>query len=162
MLNTFVDTNHNKVPFVTQIILSLGTNDIKYFRRENGRNKCATPGNMRVFYKPLTNLIKSIRYFFGNNVKICMQSVLPMRAQYTYTCANVLNFNSLLKSICNELDCFYLDWMHLFVNEDASDYNKRMFSDFCHLNRFGYDLLHRCLKSAVDGDRYRNYHNYFH
>ena len=28
---------------ITQIILSQGTNDIKYFRRKNGRNKCALP-----------------------------------------------------------------------------------------------------------------------
>ena len=154
MVECFARTNPEKVPFVKQVIISMGTNDIKYLRKDNGRNNMATPGDMNIFYKPLVNIIKSLRYYFGRNVKICFQSVLPMRAMYTYTCPNFLNFNCLLQSICAEMGCLYLDWFKLFLNDDSSDYNKALFSDWFHLNRAGYSLLHKCLKWAIDCDRY--------
>ena len=154
MIDGFVRTNPDKVPYVKQIIISIGTNDIKFFRKDNGLNKRATPGNMNVFYKPLTNIVKSLRYYFGKGVHICFQSVLPMRVMYTYTCENFLGFNDILQSICKEMGCLYLDWFKLFLNEDSTDYNKALYCDCFHLNRAGYNLLHKCLKWAIDCDRY--------
>ena len=49
---------------------------------------------------------------------------------------------------------FYLDWFAMYLNSDHSDFNKALYSDSVHLNKAGYNLLHRCLKTAVDCDRY--------
>ena len=80
-----------------------------------------------------------------------------MRAMYTYTCANFINYNKLLLSICREMGCFYLDWFAMYLNTDRSDFNKVLYSDNIHLNRTGYNLIQRCLKTAVDCDRYLNF-----
>ena len=154
MVQNFAVTNPNKIAMVQQVILSLGTNDIKHFRQDNGRGNMATPGDLSVFYRPLINLIKSVRYHFGNSVRIYFQSVLPMRIMYTYTAQNFEGFNRLLESICKEMGCSYLDWFNMFLNPNGNDYNRDLFVDSVHLNKRGYDLIHKCLKYAVDTDRY--------
>ena len=60
----------------------MGTNNIKYFRKDNAMDKRATPGNTTIFYKSLINIIKSLRYHFGKGVHIYFQSVLLMKAMY--------------------------------------------------------------------------------
>ena len=149
MVQNFALTNHDKVCRVKHVIVSVGTNDIKHYRSDNGPGKKATPGDMRKFHQPLVNLVKSIKYFFGRDVRISFQSVLPMRLMYTYTAENFLNFNLLLKSVCLELNCNFLDWFYMFLDYHRFDHNKELFSDPFHLNRRGYDLLHKCLKYAL-------------
>ena len=153
MLDNFAAANREKVPHVKQLIISLGTNDIKHYRTDNGRNVKATPGDITVFYSPIVHLIHSARYHFGSNVQICLQSVLPMRLLYTYTGINFLNFNRLLKHICREFNCHYLNYFDMFLDDQGYDHNRALFSDTIHLNHRGYDLLHKCLKYTVDGYR---------
>ena len=148
MVQKFALTNHDKVSRVKHVIVSVGTNDIKHYRTDNGPRKTATPGDMEKFHRPLVNLVKSIRYFFGRDVRISFQSVLPMRLMYTYTASNFLNFNLLLKNVCSEMNCHYLDWFHIFLDSQRFDHNKELFSDPFHLNRRGYDMLHKCFKNA--------------
>ena len=137
----------------------VGTNDIKHYRVDNGRGRRATPGSMGKFKAPLEILIRLIRQTFGHNVEICLQSVLPMKCMYTYTGPNFNNFNSLLMSICRNLNCTFLDWFSLFLNEQGSDFDKAYYSDNVHLNRSGYNILHKCLKGVIDSVKFRNYHN---
>ena len=82
-----------------------------------------------------------------------------MRVLYSYTAKNFEGFNVLLRQICNEMNCKFLDWFKLFLNDVGNDYNSNLFADSIHLNRKGYDVLHRCLKYAVDADRYANMSN---
>ena len=152
MVQKFAATNVDKVPRVKHVIVSVGTNDIKHYRTDNGQGKTATPGDMRRFHKPLSNLVKSIRYHFGSDVRISFQSVLPMRLMYSYTATNFLNFNLLLNSICSEMGCYYLDWFHMFLDGQKFDHNRELFSDPFHLNRRGYDLVHKCFKRALQYD----------
>ena len=42
----------------------------------------------------------------------------------------------------------------MFLNPNGNDYNRDLFVDSVHLNKRGYDLIHKCLKYAVDTDRY--------
>ena len=154
MIENFVAGNADKVPHVKQIILSLGTNDIKHYRVDNGRGRRATPGNVRKFYHPIINLVNSLRRHFGTNVSIYFTSVLPMKVMYTYTARNFLNFNMLLREICGTMGCGYLNWFNYFLDSNGYDYNKELYADPIHLNRAGYELLHKGLKYAVDADRY--------
>ena len=161
MLENFVAVNPEKVPRVNKVILAIGTNDIRHYRTDNGRQALATPGNMSVFYKPLENLVKSLRYFFGRDVVINFQCVLPMRIMYTYTVANFLNFNHLLQELCFNLGCTYLDWFKYFLDSDGCDINKHLYADNVHLNRNGYDIIHRFLKNVADTDRFSYFHKFY-
>ena len=128
---------------------------------DNARKSLATPGNMAVFSKPVENVVNRLRYHFGNDVTICFQSVLPMRNLYTYTVKNFLGFNCLLKEICHNMGCRYLDWFNLFLDADGYDINFSLFADNVHLNRDGYNLIHRCLKNLVDSDRFSNFYKFY-
>ena len=77
-----------------------------------------------------------------------------MKAMYTYTANNFLNFNRLLQVLCSKMECCYLDWFNYFLDSEGNDYNKQLYADPFHLNRGGYELLHKGLKYAVDADRY--------
>ena len=94
---------------VQQVILSLGTNDIKHFRRDNGRGNIATPVDFSVFYRPL---IESVRFHFGNTVRINFESVYY--ENYVH-CSKFEGFNRSLESICEEMGCYYLDWFNIFL-----------------------------------------------
>jgi hypothetical protein len=154
MIENFSTTNADKIPRVEQVILNLGTNDLRHYRVDNGRGRRATPGDVSKFYHPIINLIKRLRHHFGAKVRICFISVLPMKNMYTYTATNFLNFNQQLQSICSEMECCYLDWFPYFVDSEGYDFNKKLYSDPVHLNRDGYELLHKGLKYAVDVDGY--------
>ena len=145
MIENFALSNPTKVQRVKHVILSLGTNDIKHYRVDNGRGRRATPGDISKFYHPIINIIDSLRLHFGQDVHIYFTSVLPMKVMYTYTASNFLNFNNLLQRICNDKGCCYLDWFGFFLDADGNDYNKKLYVDPFHLNKFGYDVLHNCL-----------------
>ncbi len=132
MVENFVVGNVDKVPRVKQIILSLGTNDIKHYRVDNGRGRRATPGDVGKFYYPILNLVKSLRRHFGTEVSIYFTSVLPMKVMYTYTARNFLNFNRLLQEICSKSKCGYLNWFKYFLDSDGCDYNKDLYADPIH------------------------------
>ena len=159
MIENFASTNPEKVPRVNQVVVSVGTNDIMHYRKDNGRNCLATPGNMEVFSKPLQNVVRSLRYVFGKDVSICFQCVLPMKNIYTYTVENFLGFNNLLRELCYNMECKYLDWFGLFLDAEGHDINSHLFADNVHLNRNGYDLIHKCFKNVVDSDRFSYYYN---
>ena len=57
------------------------------------------------------------------------------------------------------MGCKYLDWFGLFLDADGHDINLNLFADNVHLNRNGYDLIHKCFKNVVDSDRFSYYYN---
>ena len=161
MLENFAVANTDKTHRVKQIIFSLGTNDIKFYRTDNGLNRRATPGDMNIFCRPIENLIQCARYFFGDYVRIYFQSVLPMKIMYTYTADNFLGFNEVLRKICDKSGCHFFDIFNSFIDSNGHDYNRNLFCDPYHLNRYGYGVLHDCLKYVVGADRHYNYNNSF-
>ena len=142
MVDDFIQTNPERISHVSQIIFSVGTNDIKLHRQNIGR-----------FKKSLCQLIAKARKSFGEDVSIHFQSVLPMRNLYTYTIDNFLGFNKLLMEVCRELYCYYFDCFNEFLDYEHYDHNTYLFSDHIHLNRRGYAVLHNCLKSIINVDR---------
>ena len=147
LIDNFAHLNSEKVSRVKQVILSMGTNDIKFLSK----------GSVNMFQGHIEQLIHSIRYHFGKDVHICIKSVLPMRIMYTYTVKNFLDFNEMLQHISYCMGCTYLDCFGYFLDEQMRDINRGLYVDPFHLNGYGYKVLEKCLKEAVDVDRYYRY-----
>ena len=143
-LENFATTNTEKIPRIKTVVISVGTNDIKHFRKDVGRGRRAIPGDLGCLRLPLSNLVKSARYYFGNRVEIIFQSVIPMRCMYTYTAANFLGFNKLLRDVCHDLNCGFMDVFDYFLDSSGADYNRNLYADPLHLNRFGIPVLEKC------------------
>ena len=133
MVRDFADSQPSKVHRVNRVVFSCGTNDIKHLRSKQ----------LGPLYKPLCDLVLLARRYFGHRVEICFQSVLPMRIMYKYTVENFLNFNRLLKSICCQCDCTYIDWFRNFLDYEGFDINRAFYADPFHLNRLGISTLTR-------------------
>jgi len=67
-----------------------------------------------------------------------------MRCMYTYTAANFLGFNDLLRAMCHDLNCGFMDVFHFFLDSSGNDYNRNLYADPLHLNRFGIQALEKC------------------
>ena len=77
-------------------------------------------------------------------MQVIFQSVLPMRCQYSYTAANFLGYNKLLQDICHDLNCGYMHVFDYFLDSSGNDYNRNLYADPLHLNRFGIPVLEKC------------------
>ncbi len=106
-----------------------------------GRGRRAIPGDLRTFRQPLIDVAKCARYHFGKQVEVIFQSIIPMRCMYTYTAANFIGFNMLLRDICYELNCGYMDVFDFFLDCNGVDYNRNLFVDPLHLNSIGLQVL---------------------
>ena len=144
MMENFAAMNSDKIARVKSVVISVGTNDIKYFRKDMGRGRRAIPGDIGTLRIPLVNLVKCARYHFGKQVHVIFQSVIPMRLMYTYTAANFIGYNMLLQDICHDLDCGYMDVFGFFLDCSRMDYNRNLFVDALHLNRYGLQVLEKC------------------
>ena len=138
MLENFATTHKSTLHEVKCVIFSVGTNDLRFFRDRNGR-----PGDLNVFIRPIEELVARSRKLFGQSVRILFQSVLPMRCQYTYTAANFKGFNKLLRNICHHHNCHFVDWFNDFLDLRGNDIERTLYRDNLHLNRKGYDILHK-------------------
>ena len=142
-IQNFVATNPNIIPWVKTVVLSVGTNDIKHLRKDMGRGRRAIPGDVGVFYHPLLNLVRTVRYLFGRGVEVILQSAIPMKCMYTYTAVNFLAYNRLLQSVCHDLNCGFMDVFDFFLDSSGNDYNSNLYVDPLHLNRFGIQVLEK-------------------
>lgn len=125
---------------VEKVIFSFGTNDVKYKHKGIGN-----------FRQPIIELIeKTNRYFPGCIIYI--QCVLPIGVIQSYTAANVLAFNDILRDICRTTFCFYVDCFWDFVSHDGMDHNKDLYRDWLHLNKWGVGLLCGWLKYIINND----------
>ena len=126
---------------IEKVILSFGTNDIKYEREGVGK-----------LYGPIVNVIEKAKAYFPGSI-IFVQCCLPIRNVYTYTVPNVLNFNRMLRDICNQTSfCLYVDCFNTFLSEDGNDYNRYIYRDWLHPNRRGEGLLCRWFKFIINND----------
>lgn len=130
---------------VNKIILSLGTNDIKF--ASNGVNK---------FRRSIIELVRSIKSMFPGAL-IYIQCVLPMKLRFHYTARNVLQFNNILYNICTMERCLYIDCFRDFIDQAGFDYNKNLYKDNLHLNRRGIGVLCRWLKHCINRDTFNPY-----
>ena len=153
MLENFVASHAHELHRVTKVIFSFGTNDLKFYRDDEGR-----PGDLRRFKGPIEHLINSCRKHFGTSTEICFQSVLPMRLMYKYTVSNFVGFNKLLVSMCHQHRCSYLDFFGYFLDSRGYDYDRSCFRDTVHLNNFGHHILHGLLKKSISNVRNYQYH----
>ena len=138
-LREFFDSHEDsKSDNIDKIIVSIGTNDIKY--SQHG------VGHLRKFLIELANTAKDL----FPHATLIFQSCLPIKVTYSYTVRNVLDFNSLLREICLSLDCVYLDCFNSFLSSDREDYNKYLYSDWLHLNGKGLAILAKWFKYVVN------------
>ena len=127
---------------VEKIIFSLGTNDVKYSRR-----------GVKHLKRYLIDLINRTKMLFPGAI-IMFQCCLPIRNIYWYTAPNVLNFNNLLCSLCQDFNCVYIDCFRDFLDEDGLDYNRYLFYDWLHLNDDGLGVLGSWLKAIINVNSY--------
>ena len=144
MIENFAVMNSSKISRVKSVVISVGTNDIKHFRKDMGRGRRAIPGDIGTLRLPLMNLAKCARHHFGKRVQVIFQSVIPMRCMYTYTAANFMSYNMLLQDICYDLNCGYMDVFGFFLDCSGTDYNNNLFVDPLHLNGRGLQVLEKC------------------
>lgn len=131
MMNNFHAYDSKRAADIGKVVFSVGTNDIKHDSSGSGMAK---------YRQTLINLVKRAQYLFPG-CSIWFQSVLPMQKRYSYTTSNVLNFNKVLSDVCQSYGCNFLDCCRRFVTSDGRDYNKYLFRDWLHLNKWGMNLL---------------------
>ena len=163
----FYVENINSAHKVDQIILNVGTNDVKYF---NGREHDV----FKRFRPRVINLVKSLKFMFPHAL-IVFQSVLPIKIIYNYTALTVDLFNQLLHSVCVQFGCIFYDCnsYNEFIGDWEynsksgvwfRDYNSNLYRDKFHLNNEGIILLVRHIKCIIYGNIFNphprlTYHN---
>ena len=151
--------NPKSVHKIDKIIVSVGTNDIKWYN--------SFQRNMRHDIKPkLVSLIEDLKRLYPS-AQIHFHTVLPMRIVYKYTAVSVHQFNNILFELCCQYGCFFLDCFARFLDKNGTFYNRALFRDNWHLNNAGLKVLCRALKFLVYGKffnplpRYSFYPRYY-
>ena len=153
MAKDFYVENPNSIGNVDQIILNVGTNDVKYF---NGRDRDV----FKRFRPLIINVVKSLKSMFPGAM-VYFQSIIPIRIIYNYTALTVDLFNQLLFSICDQYGCIFYNCFEDFVggwefnNKTGTwyrDFNSKLYRDKFHLNEEGIKLLARHIKCIIYGN----------
>lgn len=139
MVEDFATTNIDISHDVGKVIFSLGTNDVKLFKQDVSK-----------FRQPIKYLINITRKCFGNDIIICFQSLLPMKVMYKYTASNFLGFNNILQDMCMRYNCIYFDCFEDFLDGDGRDFNRFLYNDPLHLNRYGLSILCQHFKTIIN------------
>ena len=146
MANDFHHENLRSIHKIDKIIVSVGTNDIKWY------NSFAK--NMYREIKPdLVMLVKELKQLFPAAL-IHFHTVLPMRIVYKYTANSVHQFNNMLYEICGQYNCFFLDCFSRFLDKHGVFYNRSLFRDNWHLNNAGLKVFCRALKFIIYGNMF--------
>ena len=69
---------------------------------------------------------------------------------YAYTASNVLNFNRIVKDVCAQKNCVYLDCFKDFLTYDRNFCNSVLYHDWLHLNNRGVGVLSTWLKFVIN------------
>ena len=123
---------------VEKVIFNLGTNDIKHARSG-------------VFHlkKYLSDLINMTKELFPAAV-ILFQSCLPIKCVYSYIGRNVCDFNAMLRDLCLDHNCVFVDCFRVFLSRSGSEVNANLYHDWLHLNNRGVGVLSTWLKFIVN------------
>ena len=144
MANDFHQENLRSIHKIDKIVVSVGTNDIKWYN--------CYARNMRRDMKPkLVLLVKELKQLFPS-AQIYFHTVLPMRVVYKYTAASVHQFNNLLYEVCSQYNCFFFDCFARFLDHQGNFYSRALFRDNWHLNNAGLKVLYRALKFMIYGN----------
>ena len=122
---------------VEKILFCLGTNDVKYSRRGVGHLK-----------RFVIDLINEAKFLFPGAI-ILFFCCLPIQNLYWYTVSNVHNFNRMLRTLCYENNCVYVNCFRDFLSADGSDYNSDLYRNWLHLNWPGKSILCSWLKYVI-------------
>ena len=143
MANDFHQENLRSIHKIDQIVVSVGTNDIKWYD--------CFDRNLRRDLKPkLITLVKELKQLF-TSAQIYFHTVLPMRIVYKYTAASVHQFNNLLYEVCCQYRCFFFDCFARFLDQQGIFYNRALFRDNWHLSTAGLKVFCRALKFMIHG-----------
>ena len=123
---------------IEKVILSVGTNDVKYSK--------FGVGHLR---RHISDLIDYTKDFFPAAIVI-FQCCLPIHCMYPYTASNVIKFNLILKDVCAQNNCVYLDCFKDFLTYDNRFCNKELYHDWLHLNNRGVGVLSTWLKFVIN------------
>ncbi len=123
---------------IEKIIFSLGTNDIKHSRF-----------GVQHLKKYLVDLINMTKDLFPAAI-VLFQCCLPIKCVYPYIARNVLDFNALLKELCLENNCVYIDCFVDFLTSDRIFRNNELYHDWLHLNNRGVGVLSTWLKFIIN------------
>ncbi len=127
---------------VEKVIFSIGTNDVKFCRYGVSHLK-----------KHIVRLIDLTKNIFPAAI-ILFQSCLPIKPIYSYIPKNVVEFNRLLRNLCLDYNCVYIDCFKDFLTRDTRYQNSDLFYDWLHLNRQGNGVLSTWLKYVVNENSY--------
>ncbi len=155
-ISNMIDDFHGTNPAandVEKVILSFGTNDIA--RERHGVYKpqglsqqqlhARACKGIKKFRQPAADVVKKVKTLFPR-ASVVIQCVLPMQNIYWYTSINVLAFNDMLLDIARSYNCYYLDCFDRFVSRDMHDFNRGLYYDWLHPNKWGLNLLCKSLK----------------
>ena len=144
MAHDFHYENPHSIHKVDKIIVSAGTNEIKWYN-------CHIK-NLRHEFKPkLVDLILDLKQLFPA-AHITFQTVLPIRIVYNYTVDSVHRFNNLLLEVCSQFGCTFYDCFSRFLDREGVNPNKLLYRDNWHLSDIGLKVLCRALKFLIYGN----------
>ena len=115
----------------TNIIISVGTNDIRWKRR-----------GVANLYTPVSKLLNKVKMLYPNT-NIYVQGSLPMGIEHRNTVSNCLEYNKLLQRCCRESLCYYMDVFDEFLDRRGHLPEKSIYGDAVHLNNVGLGRLAR-------------------
>ncbi len=144
MAGDFHYENPHSIHKVDKIVVSVGTNDIKWYN-------CHVKNLRREFKPKLITLIQDLKLLFPF-ASISFQTVLPIRIVYNYTVDSVHQFNNLLLEVCSQFSCTFFDCFSRFLDREGVHPNRLFYRDNWHLNDIGLKVLCRALKFLIYGN----------
>ena len=129
---------------VTNIILSIGTNDILRLR---------DPTSVNSLFVPIQSMLKKAKHLY--NCKVVLQGVIPIPGQPNYIRHATLQFNRMAHQICRQQKCYFLDlWDDFLDCRHFSKFYIRRRDGYCdiHPNQAGLSILARAYIGII-----RNY-----
>ena len=81
---------------------------------------------------------------------ILFQSCIPIKCVYSYIARNVLDFNAMLRDLCLDYNCVFVDCFRVFLGHNGSEVNTDLYHDWLHLNNRGVGVLSTWLKFLVN------------
>ncbi len=138
---------------VGKIILSFGTNEIKY----ESKGVLKYEQSVRQLFRKVISLFPKAQIF--------VQSVLPTRNIYWYCSDNYHIFNNILAAGCQQFGFTFIDCGHEFMAKEVRharggeqyvfwDHNIHLFWDHMHLNNRGLEVLCRWFRSIIQYNTY--------
>jgi lysophospholipase L1-like esterase len=152
MAHDFHAENLRSIHKIDKIVISVGTNDIKWYN-------CFAQNLKREMKPKLVLLVKELKQLFPS-AQIYFHTVLPIRVVYKYTAASVHQFNNLLLEVCSQYRCFFFDCFSRFLDKQGNFYDRTLFRDNFHLNDAGLKVLCRALKFMIYGNLFNPHPRY--